>query len=323
MTVPLPVVLVSSVVRSAHQGDSHGGVYLVDLDDGRCEQVVDWNTVNIDWSGRGADRGLRGIAFHGDRVCIAASDEVFIFDQGFRIVGSFRNRFLKHCHEICVVGDRLYLASTGFDCVLELDLAARRFLRGTALRAATPGAVTARAEVFDPEGPGGPLPGDTVHINNVHAGGDGTVFFSAHRLPSLFTLGAGPPETYATIPTGTHNARPFHWQGRDLVIANCTKDNSVRLMDRGGLALREFNVKLYAESELLNAHLPKDHARQGFARGLCVLGDGLICAGSSPSTVSVYNLHMGGADPVKCVNLTMDVRNAVHGLVAWPFGPCW
>lgn len=56
----LPKVLASSVIRSAHQGQSHGGVYVVDLESNHCEQVVDWNDQSINWEGRGLDRGLRG-----------------------------------------------------------------------------------------------------------------------------------------------------------------------------------------------------------------------------------------------------------------------
>ena len=37
--------------------------------------LLDWNTMGIDWQGRGWDRGLRGIAFDGETVYIAASDE--------------------------------------------------------------------------------------------------------------------------------------------------------------------------------------------------------------------------------------------------------
>ena len=55
-------LVASSVVRGSHQGESHGGVFLVDLVNQRVEQKLDWNTVSIDWQGRGADRGLRGIA---------------------------------------------------------------------------------------------------------------------------------------------------------------------------------------------------------------------------------------------------------------------
>jgi hypothetical protein len=58
-------------------------------------------------------------------------------------------------------------------------------------------------------------------------------------------------------------------------------------------------------------------ARPGFARGLCALAPGLVAAGSSPSTVSVYDLRSGRR--LNQVNLSMDVRNAIHGLALWPF----
>ena len=98
-TIHPPRVIVSSVIRSADQGQSHGGVYLVDMSTGDTEQVIDWNTSSIDWEGRGGDRGLRGIAFHADRIYLAASDEIFVYDRGFTQLGSLRNRYLRHCHE--------------------------------------------------------------------------------------------------------------------------------------------------------------------------------------------------------------------------------
>ena len=61
-------LVTTSVVRGSHQGDSHGGVYLVDLDKQEVVQSIDWNREDIDWQGRGWDRGLRGIAFDGERV---------------------------------------------------------------------------------------------------------------------------------------------------------------------------------------------------------------------------------------------------------------
>ncbi len=76
-------------------------------------------------------------------------------------------------------------------------------------------------------------------------------------------------------------------------------------------------IKRYDERELLNAHLPQDHARQAFGRGLCVLGEGLVAGGSSPATVSVYDLSTSRI--LKSINLTMDVRNTIHGLEVWPF----
>ena len=108
------------MVRGSHQGESHGGVYLIDLDAREIRQVIDWNTANIDWQGRGWDRGLRGIAFDGDVVYIAASDELFAYTPQFRPIGSWRNPYLKHCHEIAVWERTLFLASTGFDSILAI-----------------------------------------------------------------------------------------------------------------------------------------------------------------------------------------------------------
>ena len=63
-------LVTSSVVRGAQQGQSHGGVYLIDLENQMVEQTIDWNTSGIDWQGRGWDRGLRGIAFDGEQVLL-------------------------------------------------------------------------------------------------------------------------------------------------------------------------------------------------------------------------------------------------------------
>ena len=74
----MTVLIASSVVRGSHQGESHGGIYLIDIDRQQTALAMDWNTSNIDWQGRGWDRGLRGIAFDGDKIYIAASDELFV-----------------------------------------------------------------------------------------------------------------------------------------------------------------------------------------------------------------------------------------------------
>ena len=81
-------LIATSVVRGSNQGESHGGVFLINLETDEILQPVDWNTVDIDWQGRGWDRGLRGIEFHAGNVYIAASDELFVFDQSFNIVAS-------------------------------------------------------------------------------------------------------------------------------------------------------------------------------------------------------------------------------------------
>jgi hypothetical protein len=48
-----------------------------------------------------------------------------------------------------------------------------------------------------------------------------------------------------------------------------------------------------------------------------VLSDTVVAGGSSPSTVSVYDLKAN--ERLLSVNLTLDVRNAIHGLEVWPY----
>jgi hypothetical protein len=58
-------------------------------------------------------------------------------------------------------------------------------------------------------------------------------------------------------------------------------------------------------------------ARPSFGRGLCVVKDGLIAAGSSPSTVALHDLASG--ETALSVTLSTDIRNAIHGLEVWPY----
>ena len=43
----------------------------------------------------------------------------------------------------------------------------------------------------------------------------------------------------------------------------------------------------------------------------------LVAVGSSPSTISVFDLE--NKKRVATVNLSMDIRNAIHGLEVWPY----
>ncbi|HIL82218.1 MAG TPA: hypothetical protein EYG52_01730, partial [Pseudomonadales bacterium] len=122
MDIKLPKIIVTSVVRGTQQGESHGGIFAVDFESHTADQLVDWNTGDIDFAGRGADRGLRGIAFDGDDIYVAASDELYRYNRDFEIQDSWRNPYLKHCHEIALKDRKIFLTSTGFDSLLVFDL---------------------------------------------------------------------------------------------------------------------------------------------------------------------------------------------------------
>ena len=304
-------LVTTSVVRGSHQGESHGGVYLIDLDAREIRQALDWNTANIDWQGRGWDRGLRGIAFDGETVYIAASDELFAYTPDFRPVGSWRNAYLKHCHEIATWERRLYLASTGFDSILGFDLDSREFC--WAMHVVTQ-QFRFKGRAFDPHKDDGPLMLNKLHLNNVHCT-KGGMYLSGTKTGGMLLFNGREVQMAVELPPGTHNARPF----RDGVLFNDTEANVLRYAGRGGGSEdRALRVPAYPPESLLNGGLDQSQlARQGFARGLAVLSDTLVAGGSSPSTVSVYDLAR--SERALSVNLTMDVRNAIHGLEVWPY----
>lgn len=305
-------LVTTSVVRGSHQGESHGGVYLIDVDRQAVLQMVDWNKADIDWQGRGWDRGLRGIAFDGDIVYIAASDELFAYTPNFELVGSWRNPYLKHCHEIAVHQRTLFLSSTGFDSILGFDLDARRFT--WAMHIATEN-YRFRGSIYDPGSDKGPLMLNKLHLNNVYCDHRG-MYLGGLRTGGMLHFNGKAIRMAVELPAGCHNARPF----RDGVLFNDTEADVLRYAGRGeGLEDRAMRVPKYRPENLTHRDLDESGlARQGFARGLCTLSDTVVAGGSSPSTISVYDLAAN--ERVLAVNLTMDVRNAIHGLEVWPYG---
>ena len=303
-------LVASSVVRGSQKGESHGGVYLIDLKAREVVQTVDWNTTDIDWQGRGWDRGLRGIAIDGERVYMASSDELFAYTPDFRRIGSWRSPYLRHCHELSIHGRELFLTSTGFDSILGFNLDAQAFDWAMHVQMRN---YRFHFSCFDPMGEKGPLPLNKLHINNVYTD-DGGMYISGLHTGGMLQFTGKRVHMSVELPPGTHNARPF----RDGVLFNDTEAGTLRYSGRDDREDRIMKVPTYeAETLTFRDADTSGIARQGFARGLCVLSDTIVAGGSSPSTISVYDLKAN--EMLLSVNLTRDIRNAIHGLAAWPF----
>ena len=310
MTTKLPKLVATSVVRGSQQGESHGGIFTIDFDTKTGEQHVDWNTSEIDFEGRGADRGLRGISFDGDDIYVAASDELFCYDREFKITNTYRNRYLKHCHEIIRKGRRIFLTSTGFDSLLSFNLDTKKFDWGFRLQKQYE---QWAGFTFDPRTADGPRAENDFHINSVHVDDSG-VFLSGLRSQALIWLDKDwKPVEICSLPSGTHNSRPW----KDGVLFNDTADDHVRYVSRTG-DQQAYPIVTYDEANIEFSGIDDSKiARQGFGRGLCVIDDRFIAAGSSPSTISLYDTE--AQQKVGSVNLSMDIRNAIHGLEVWPY----
>lgn len=305
----MTTLVATSVVRGSRQGESHGGVYLIDLTNERVLRTVDWDAVDIDWQGRGWDRGLRGIEFDGDRIFIAGSDELFVYDQTFRQITSYRCPYLKHCHEISRYERRLYLTSTGFDAILGFDLDRNLFSWGLSVSRDKKGL---RAVPFDPESRHGPPLRNELHINSIFCESR-AMYISGLRTSGIHAYTGRHLNQVATLPDGTHNARPY----RNGVLFNDTQKNVVRFVPQQGKQ-GVFNIPVYNPGLLTHTEFDDSRvARQAFGRGLCVIRDGVIAGGSSPSTVTLYDIDQ--MKTTQSLNLSLDIRNAIHGLETWPF----
>lgn len=303
-------LITTSVIRGSKQGDSHGGVYIIDLEKQDVQQVIDWNKTDIDWEGRGWDRGLRGIAIDGDTVYCVAGDELFAYTPDFKMIGSWKCPYLKHANEMSIHERSLFITSTGYDSVLSFDLDKHQF--HWAIYIDTEG-YNFKARLYDPMEEDGPLPLNKLHLNNVHANEHG-LYMSGLKSGGMLHFNSKVVNMSVALPPGTHNAQPY----RDGVLFNDTEANAVRYASRTGEEDRALEVPMYDKKDIKNHGIDDSKiARQGFGRGLCVMNDNIVAAGSSPSTISIYDLK--DSKTLLSLNISMDIRNSIHGLEIWPF----
>jgi len=325
-TKKLPHVLVSSVIRTANFGESHGGLYVVDLESERAEQVVNWDDTNISFRERGAERGLRGLAFDDGLIYVTTANKIVAYDPNFTVQGEYTNPYLLDCHETWLEGRNLYVTSTSYDSVLTFNLDTKTFTDAVCLRNDTdriakkilwkifgiknqPGHKVTR---FDPSRDGGPRLDDVMHMNGVFVA-DGVLYLSSYRTRQLLALKGDRLEVVAPLPENTHNAQLF----RDGILVSNTGDDAAMFTDMKGNVRGRYPTTYVAENELEFADLPDSVARAGFVRGLTVYDDTYVIFGTSPATVVIYDLDSG--EWIKSVTLTKDVRNAVHGLEIYPY----
>ena len=230
MTDVLPKLLATSVVRGSEKGQSHGGVYLIDFESQQVEQKIDWNTGDIDFSGRGWDRGLRGIEFTEDAIWIAASDELFCYSTDFVQLASYRNEYLRHCHEICRRDSLLFLTSTGFDSILAFDLRKKEFVWGLYV---SKNGTQWVGQPFDPRNRGGPAFVNSYHLNMIRVDQDGICFSGLNTQALLAVSSDMAISEICNLPKGCHNAMP-HQGG---ILLNDTAADAVRYASRDGKAV--------------------------------------------------------------------------------------
>jgi hypothetical protein len=303
-------LITTSVVRGGEQDESHGGVYIIDLERQDVRQVMDCVTTDSDGRGRDWDHGLRGIAVDGETVYMLASDVLLAFTPDFKFIGSWRSPYLKHADEMSIYKRSLYVASAGYDSILAFELDQKKFFWALHIDLDR---FDFTGSIYDPMGDEGPLLLNKLHLNNVHDNDNG-MYICGTKSAGMLHFNGEAVNMSVTLPEGTHNAQPY----RDGVLFNDSEANAVRYASRSGEEDRALKVPEYDLADIEDKGIDDTEvARQGFARGLCLINDRIVAAGSSPSTISLHDLQE--SKTLLSVNLSMDIRNAIHGLEVWPF----
>jgi hypothetical protein len=297
-------------VHGAKPGQSHGGAFLIDLEKQAVFQVIDQDSEDIEWFGDEGGRGLRGIALDGGTIYFTASDKLMAYTRDFDFIDCWQHPFLVNCHGLSVYQRKLYLASTGNDCILGFDLEKKKFDWAMQVKSEQ---FRFKPLTFDPGNPDGPLSINKLNLRSVHCGGGG-MHFSGLNTAGLLHFNGEEINMSVELPPGALNARLF----RHGVLFNDSHAGVLRYTgDNEGGEDRAMAVPFFTASD----HTPHDSdairmLKRGYARGLCVLSDIIIAGGSTPAGVSLYDLKRNKR--LMSVNFTRDVRVAVNCIATLP-----
>tara|TARA_R100000808_G_scaffold5713_1_gene17239 strand:+ start:64745 stop:65767 length:1023 start_codon:yes stop_codon:yes gene_type:complete len=315
----IPKILVSSVIRSTNRGDCHGGLYIVDMEKGTSEQVLDWNYPHISWDSGGGDRGLRGLQFYDGELYAAGARALFVFDENYELVRQYRTAMLSGTHETFLYYDNLLCVANAHDSILSFNVKEKQWegaiqhILGGPLVSLDP--ETRQVPIFDEQGE--PLvdendpsmlkwkmldESDTMHIDSVSAYND-WVFYAGSTTEHIYAFNI---RDYTCIQQrlvhpNTHNAQPW----KDGLIFNRSIESETCYQVEGNL-VKTWKTPIHPNSITNFSH--NDHARVGYTRGMVLTKDYVI-VGTSPAAIHMFS--MDSASPVQSVYLTDDVRNSV------------
>lgn len=300
-------LLASSVARGDILDGCPAGLFLIDLEAQSVQQVLDYNPAEIDTRGR--EKGLRGIAFDKDSVFVVAGNELFAYTPAFELINRWQNPYLERCGGIAIHERKLFITSGGFDSIVGFDLDKHEF--DFALHLLSQASVFG-ARRFDPNADDGPIMLGKLDLRSVYC--DTTGMYICIE-GGLLRFTSKIVSMAVELPPGSHDAQPF----RDGVLFNDSLAGTLRYSGRGeGEEDRAMFVPERRYSELQHEDQCNDElAQAGFARGLCALDDRIVAGGSSPATISVYDL--AGNKTLLSVRLSNDARSAIHSVRAWPF----
>ena len=298
-------------MHGAEPGAVHGSAYVIDLARQTVHQPLKQVDEDIEWFGDEGGRGLRGIAFDGDTVYVAASNRLLAFDSKFRPAGSWQNPYLDNCRGMGIWQRKLFLACSGNDCVLSFDLDENEFDWAMQLQSEN---FQFRPIAFDPGESEGPLFINKLQLTSVH-GTSGGLHIAGMKTGGVLHYNGKTVYMSVEVPAGAQDILFF----RNGVVFNDSNAGVVRYVgDNDGSEDRALHVPFFTASDHQRSDPDESRRiRRGYARGLCVMTDRVVAGGSTPAGVSLYDLR--DSRKLASIWFTKDVREAVNTVAVWPY----
>jgi hypothetical protein len=117
-------IAVTSAVRHAGSADFSGYFRVVDLEAGRT--LLKTSIPESAWRAddpnpRGGVRGAKGVSAHGDRLVVANSERLFVFDPAWSLVEEITHPLMGAVHDVLAVDDGFWVTCTACDLLLKVD----------------------------------------------------------------------------------------------------------------------------------------------------------------------------------------------------------
>lgn len=282
---------------------------MIDLAKQEVTQAINYKTDDIEWFGEEGGRGLRGIAFDGETVYIAASNRLLKYDKRFKLIDSWQHPYLANAFGICIHQRILFIACAGNDCILAFDLDEKKFHWAMHVQSEH---FQFRPAIFDPQGSDGPIPINKLQLRTIWCD-EGGMYFSGHNTGGLLHFNGHEIKMRAELPRGAQDAQPF----RKGIIFNDSHAGVLRYCgDNDGSEDRALQVPFFNESDHSHMDSVETHMlKRGYGRGLCTLSEKIVAGGSTPAGVSVYDLRNN--KKLASIWFTKNVRLAVNSVQVW------
>ena len=346
--------LVTSVVRHTNPDQTSGYLYLVDLSTGEVRRKIEApeNTRRAeDLNPRGGLRGLRGLTVWGDRVVVANTERLLVYDSRWRPVADLGHPLVGGIHDVLATEEGLWVASTSADLVVKLGWDGelldvwewrldRPLVRALGFRRVPP--VDRSRDYRDPESMRRGVP-NLVHLNGLGRGVDGVLVslgrvqsvadFRRYRLRGV--LGAiastlGVKRRRRPRPT----VRPREVPGSSSALVAMRHDGTSELLCRvGEISVPNHNVHREGEvlvyndsngSRLVGHPLGRDRqfaveipGDPGFVRGLAHLG-GLEFLVGNQEPLALYRVDLGAERVMGRILLGGVEHESTYGICLLP-----